>query len=121
MSGSHELIAMISSIIYFASTDPVYMIVSAIYLVFACLKIHGVRVENNELIGIYLRFRYVLFALHMIGFIIVSIYTGRNAIIALIVGGVYFILDIGLTVILHSIWVDMEKTAGLISLALKLA
>merc|ERR1711860_172186 len=81
----------------------VYFIGAVIYFVFACLKIHGIRVENNKLIGMYLGFRYGLFALHMIGFIILSIYTGFFGIIGLIVGGVYFILDIGLTVILHSI------------------
>ena len=149
MSGSLEIIAMISLIIFFAyevhgllllfsypsyiygpnytdyttlqaainvsiATFSVYMIFSAIYLVFACLKIHGVRVENNKLIGTYLGFRYGLFAIHMIVFIILSIY-GRSiidAIIGLIVGGVHFILDIGLTIILHSIRVDREKTAG---------
>jgi len=144
VSGSLEIIAMISRIIYSAwilasassfprSSDigigigigSVYIIGAVIYFVFACLKIHGIRVENNKLIGIYLGFRYGLFALYMIGFIIYSIYTGVAfsiliagelflimAIIGLIVGGVYFILDIGLTVILHSIRVDRENTAG---------
>merc|ERR1712137_971083 len=129
VSGSLEIIAMISRIIYSAwilasassfprSSDigigmgSVYIIGAVIYFVFACLKIHGIRVENNKLIGIYLGFRYGLFALYMIGFIIMSIYTGRDAIIGLIIGGIYFILDIGLTVILHSIRVDRENTAG---------
>jgi len=129
VSGSLEIIAMIAWIIISALTldtltrayyrtdlnvgiQSVYIIGAAIYFVFACLKIHGIRVENNKLIGIYLGFRYGLFALHMIGFIITSIYTGSYAIIGLIVGGVYFILDIGLIVILHSIRVDRENTAG---------
>ena len=135
VSGSLEIIAMIARIIlsarflathfswvsplsvYYApdlliGIESVYIACAAIYLVFACLKIHGIRVENNKLIGKYLGFRYGLFALHLIGFIILSIYTGRNGIIVLIVGGVYFILDIGLTVILHSIRVDRENTAG---------
>jgi len=129
VSGSLEIIAMIAWIIISAWTlailtrsyyrtdlnvgiQSVYIIGAAIYFVFACLKIHGIRVENNKLIGTYLGFRYVLFALHMIGFIITSIYTGSYEIIGLIVGGVYFILDIGLTVILHSIRVDRENTAG---------
>ena len=72
--------------------------------------------ENNKLIGIYLGFRYGLFALHMIGFIILTIYTAGItvyfAIMPMIVSGVYFILDIGLTVILYSIRVDRENTAG---------
>jgi len=132
VSGSLEIIAMISRIIYSAwilasassfprSSDigigigigSVYIIGAVIYFVFACLKIHGIRVENNKLMGMYLGFRYGLFALHMIGFIILIKYTGFLAIIGLIVGGVYFILDIGLTVILHSIRVVYrEKTAG---------
>merc|ERR1712110_209086 len=136
VSGSLEIIAMIARIIYSAWTlasfssffrsdlfiriESVYILGAVIYFVFACLKIHGIRVENNKLIGMYIEFRYVLFALHMIGFIIYSIFSiliaGElfliMAIIGLIVGGVYFILDIGLTVILHSIRVDRENTAG---------
>merc|ERR1711860_217040 len=104
----------------FIGINSVFIIGAVIYFVFACLKIHGIRVENNKLIGIYLGFRYGLFALYMIGFIIYSIFSiliaGElfliMAIIGLVVGGVYFILDIGLTVILHSIRVDRENTAG---------
>jgi len=130
VSGSLEIIAMIARILFSAwslssissfgwadnlliGIQSVYIIGAAIYFVFACLKIHGIRVENNKLMGMYLGFRYGLFALHMIGFIILIKYTGFLAIIGLIVGGVYFILDIGLTVILHSIRVVYrEKTAG---------
>ena len=123
VSGSLEILTMIAWIIYSAvnlgsgrgviliGIQSVYIVCAAIYSVFACLKIHGIRVENNKLIGTYLGFRYGLFALHMIGFIILSVYTGIFELIALIVGGVYFILDIGLTVILHSIRVDKENTA----------
>ena len=68
--------------------------------------------EKNKLVGIYLGFRYGIFALHMIGFIISSSAFKGSAIIVSIVSGVYFILDIGLTVILHSIRVDRENTAG---------
>ena len=89
----------------------VYMIVAVIVLVFACLKIHGIKVENNKLVGIYLGFQYGLFVLYIIQFIISSVYN-QFAIIVLIVGGGCFILDIGLTVILHSIRVDRENTAG---------
>merc|ERR1712226_573526 len=84
--GSSDLLIGIQSV--FIGIESVYIIGAVIYFVFACLKIHGIRVENNKLIGIYLGFRYGLFALHMIGFIILSIY-GRNAIIGLIIGGVY--------------------------------
>ena len=78
------------------------------------LSFNGVRVENSKLVRIYFGFRYVLFALPMIGFISMSIFTGSvlSAIIDIIVGGVYFILDIGLTVILQSIRVDRENNAG---------
>merc|ERR1719192_1125793 len=87
----------------------VFIIGAVIYFVFACLKIHGIRVENNKLIGIYLGFRYCLFALYMIGsFILIKVID----IFILIVGGVYLILDIGLIVILHSIRVDRENSAG---------
>ena len=70
---------------------------------------------NNKLLGIFLRFRCALFILYMIAFSFWSAVAGyqRNwtAIVALIVGKVYFILDISLTVILHSIRVDRENTA----------
>ena len=36
---------------------------AAFYLIFACLKIHGTRVEKNKLLGAYLGFRYLLFIL----------------------------------------------------------
>ena len=41
-------------------------IYSAICLIFTCLKIHGTRVENNKLLGIYLGFCYALFILYII-------------------------------------------------------
>ena len=125
VSGSLEIIAMIARIILSIRTlnllagwpatylivDIVFIIGAAIYLAFACLKIHGVRVENNKLVGTYLGFRYGLFVLHMIGFIILSIIS-RHFDISIFVVGIHFILDIGLTVILHSIRVDRENTAG---------
>ena len=126
VSGSLEIITSSVQIIYSAwtlasvyylnlsiGTQSVDIIGAAICFVSACLKIHEVRVENNKLIGTNLGFRYGLLALYMIGFIIVNITNyGLWSITALIVGGVYFILDIGLTVILHSIRVDRENTAG---------
>ena len=137
VSSSFEIIAMIIQIIFSAlavkklssidvtsipasfiaannvsiALGSVYMIFSVIYLVFACLKIHGVRVENNKLIGTYIGFRYGLIAIFMILLIILNALRGFDFIIP-IYEVVYFILDIGLTVILHSIWVDREKTAG---------
>merc|ERR1711934_258301 len=131
VSGSLEIIVLIALIIFsnldlFNSYSYSYyhyidfgniicIIGSAIFLIFACLKIHGIRVENNKLLGKYLGIRCALFILYMISFSIWSVLGGyrRNwtAIVFLIVGKVYFILDIGLTVILHSISVDRENTA----------
>ena len=103
---------------------PITVIIhSAIGLIFICLKIHGTRVENNKLLGTYLGFRYSLFILHMIALIIASvsapgILDGDNVLVlafgfaALIIDIVYLILDIGLTIILHSIRVDRENTTG---------
>ena len=92
----------------------IYIFGSVIYFIFACLKIHGIRLEKNKLLGIYLGFRYALSILFMITFLVLSIKTdGRgDEIVGLIVGGLYFILDIGLTVILHTIRVNRENTAG---------
>ena len=93
-------------------------IVSAIFLIFACLKITGIRVESNKELGIYLGFRYALFVLYIVLFTITI--TSAKSILyylttmstAYTVFIVYFILDIGLTVIIHSIRVDMEKNTG---------
>ena len=121
MSGSVEIIAMIAQFIVSIlaaislpatlSFDIVYIVCAIIYLVFACLKIHGVRVENNKLVGIYIGFRYGLFVLNLIGFIILSI-TKKYFQINLLIVSIHFILDIGLTVILHSIRVNRENTAN---------
>merc|ERR1712179_522706 len=89
--GSSGLLIGIQSV--FIGIESVYIIGAVIYFVFACLKIHGIRVENNKLIGIYLGFRYGLFALYMIGFIIYSIYTGV-AFSILIAGELFLIMAI---------------------------
>ena len=123
VSGSLEIIGEIALIIFNIKLNNASTIIigkidfgtisigSAIYLIFACLKILGIRIKNSKLLGTYLVFRYALVILHIIVFIVLSILTGRMAIAALIVGIVYFIPDIGLTVILHSIRVDREKNA----------
>ena len=134
VSGSLEIIGaiaqIISSIHYYTQTQPIqpnpfqptpppyssipigYIIVSVIYLIFACLKIHGIRVENNKLVGIYLGFRHALFVLQIITCIILKIVTTAVTLEYFMIAAiVYFILDIGLTVILHSIRVDRENTA----------
>ena len=87
---------------------------SAMFLIFAFVKIHGVRAENKELLGTSLKFRYAQFILYIIMFSVSSILSEQGPVIAeivsLIVGKAYFILDIGLTVILHSIRMDREIT-----------
>ena len=125
VSGSLEIIGMIVYIgicIYVVRIGLV--LGAAVYLIFVCLKIHGIRVEKNKLLGAYIGFRYVLFILYMIGLAILcalidnlnwsAIYGARTigVVIAFIVAFTFFILDIGLTVILHSIRVDRENTAG---------
>ena len=93
----------------------VVLICSAIYPIFAILKIHGIRVEEHNLLGIYLGFRYVLFIISVIAEIVLGILTRQMfylTFVYLIIGIAFFILDIGLTVILHSIRVDRENTAG---------
>ena len=81
MYGGLEIIIAIA-LILIAIENPVdemtgktigYIIVSAIYLIFTCLKIHGTRVENNKLIGIYLGFCYALFILYIIAIIILIV------------------------------------------------
>ena len=85
---------------------------AAVYLIFSCLKIHGIRVEKNKLLGAYIGFRYVLFILSIIGLAILYALNVNLNWSALIVAFASFILDIGLTVILHSIRVDRENNAG---------
>ena len=71
--------------------------------------------NDSKMLGTYVGFRYALFILSMIGIITLNALAEAaiwEYIAALIVFIVYFILDIGLSVILHSIWVDRKKTAG---------
>ena len=84
-------------------------VLATIYLVFACLKIHGTRVKKNKLLEAYFGCMHVLFILYMIGLAILVALTGRFTWIAIIWRFVFFILTIGLTVILHSIRVDRES------------
>ena len=132
VSGSLEIIYLIYLIIIISLSIFIYIFEiltvsgSVILLIFASLKIHGIRVENNKLLGIYLGFRYTLFVLFFIFNIIKSsalnpnnggnsIAGVRNELVIasdLIAPIVYFILDIGLTVILHSIRVEWDINAG---------
>ena len=84
---------------------------SVIYLIMACVKIHGIRVENNELLGTYLGFRYKLFILSMILFIIFIDSADILVISVVIAVIILFIKDIGLIVILHSIHSIKQNTA----------
>ena len=122
VSGSLEIIAEITLIIFafrilltpfgeLVIGQIIGLIIGlAIHLIFACLKIHGIRVENNKLLGTYLGLRYALFILDMVTFIVCgTTYEAEDLVFALITVIVYFILDIGLIIILHSIRVDREK------------
>ena len=124
VSGSLEIIAEITLIIFafrilltpfgeLVIGQIIGLIIGlAIHLIFACLKIHGIRVENNKLLGTYLGLRYALFILDMVTFIVCgTTYEAEDLVFALITVIVYFILDIGLIIILHSIRVDKEKNA----------
>ena len=99
------------------------IIYSAVSLIFSCLKIHGTRVKNNKLLGTYLVFCYALLIFYIIAFIIFIVSASRVlddrnmggfalSFALLIASIVYLILDISFTVILHSIRVDRENTAG---------
>ena len=127
VSGSLEIIAAIGRIflcimllggpVPLDPSDPEnigYIIGSSIFLIFACLKILGIRIKNIKLLGTYLGFRYALFTLYLIASFVLSVLHWRKELVftPLIVGIVYFILDIGLLVILQSIRVDRKKNAG---------
>jgi len=99
------------------------IIYSATCLIFTCVKIHGTRVKNNKLLGTYLVFCYALLIFYIIAFIILIVSASRVlddrnmggfalSFALLIASIVYLILDISFTVILHSIRVDRENTAG---------
>ena len=84
---------------------------STVYIIFACLKIHGVRVEKDKLLLAYIAFRYLLSSLYAIMFFALIFVTGGVTVVTWILGIVHFILDIGLNVILYSIRVDRKSTA----------
>ena len=67
--------------------------------IFACL-IHSIKREKNKVLGIYLGYHYALFSLTFLTTFVSSIYYSELFCV------VYFILYIGLTVILHSIRAD---------------
>ena len=51
----------------------IYFIGSSIFIISACLKIYGVRVDNKKLLGIFLGFRYAQFFLYMIVFSVLGL------------------------------------------------
>lgn len=79
-------------------------------LIVSSLRIHGVRRGSNRLVETYIGCRYILCALSILGMLYGVIFVSASlfgpSTIAVIL---FFILDIGLTVLLHSIRVDREK------------
>ena len=84
------------------------IIVTLTGLIFACLEIHAIRVENNKILGAYIGFRYAHFILIMIRIIVESFFR-VYFLIVLIPFIPHIIFDIDLTVILHSIRVNREN------------
>ena len=133
VSGALEIIAMAcclyASVVHFSyhgshrsysfgfSTrhgENVFILVFAtIDLIFTSLQIHGIRHEKNILLGIYLVYRYAFFLLTNVITFIGAIYAPEIYIGPLIVQVLFFILDIGLTVILHSIREDRGGFVGM--------
>merc|ERR1719341_702039 len=76
VSGSLEIIVAVAWIIFsiidqlgaypIIGSNIAFVIGSAICIIFACLKIHGVRVKNNNLLRTSLGFCYTLLVLYMI-------------------------------------------------------
>ena len=88
------------------------VIVSTVYLIFACLKIHGIRLEKNKLLGIYLCFRYICFIVSQGSLILLARMLHDYTVpIPILVGStLFFILDLGLHIILHSTRADRAET-----------
>ena len=105
-----------------------YIIASIFYLGFACQKMDAIRTKkirdgwkekrvknDSKMLGTYVALRYALFVLSMIFFIILNVLAEAlilEYVYAGIVFIIYFVLDIGLSVILHGIWVDRKNTDG---------
>ena len=66
---------------------------AAIYLIFACLKIHGIRVKRNKMLGAYIGFHYALFFIYMILFVVGSVMVGIVYVAILAFWVLFFILD----------------------------
>lgn len=90
------------------------LIFVTVYLIMACLKIHGIRLLKNKLLGIYLCFRYVILIIHPILEIASMIKSDDMfyvmfAIGWLIIFALFTILDLGLINILYGIREDRKK------------
>ena len=110
VSGALEIIVPLTlSIISFR----IWLIVlSAVYIFFACLKIHGVRVEKNELLYAYIGFRILLLIIYAITFFVLLFMAyGVVTFCTLIFGVFHFKLDLRLNWILFDIRVDRKSTA----------
>ena len=111
VSGALEIIVPLTlSIISFR----IWLIVlSAVYIFFACLKIHGVRVEKNELLYAYIGFRILLLIVYAITFFVLLFMAyGGVTFCTLIFGVFHFKLDIRLNYILLDIRVARKSNAG---------
>ena len=97
-------------ILLFATTD----------IIFTCLRIYGIMLEKNKLLGIYLGYRYAAFILTILFSIISASYSPGIWIGYLICQVLFFIPDIGLIVILHSIREDRGKQSQPETFALSL-
>ena len=87
-------------------------IFATIPILVACLKIHGIRLEKNKLLSVYLGFRYVILLPTTLSAIMITLFIPAFW-TDLMLGVLFFILDIGLTVILHSIREDRGNFDGI--------
>lgn len=111
VSGSLEIIVPLTLSII--SSRIWLIVISAAYINFACLKIHGIRVEKSKPLLAYIGFRSLLFLVYAIMFFVLIFVTGGGVTAVTWVLGIYhFILDIRLNVILFNIRVDRKSTAG---------
>ena len=98
------------------------IIVAPFGLFFAFMKIHGIMVKESKWIGIYLGSRYPLFIICLVSLIIITMshyhyhvsmsYNLDFVSVSLLIGSMvlpYLIIDMCLTIILHSIIADKEK------------
>ena len=94
------------------------LICGTVYLIMACLKIHGIRLLKNKLLGAYLGFRYVIAIIYFISEIASIIKSDDlyfvmfgtiNRILMLIMVTLFTILDLGLINILYGIRAARKK------------